>query len=52
MYGARIDACGECMRVHVHGGAWVNCTVWNAWEAMAGCTVACMPGSACMHVRW
>lgn len=38
MHGARVDACGECMRVHVHGGAWVNCMVWNAhaWESTAG----------------
>ena len=53
MHGARIDACGECMRVHVHGGAWVNCTVWHgsprpgAWPGAQ--LHACLGVHACMY---
>jgi len=53
MHGVRIDACGECMCVHVHGGAWVNCMVWNAWESTAGWPGAelhaCLGVHACMY---
>lgn len=37
-------------------GAWVNCMhgveCMGVHGRVAGCRVACMPGSACMHVRW
>ena len=49
MHGARIDACGECMRVHVHGGAWVNCTVWHGSPRPGGRVHSCMHAWECMH---
>jgi hypothetical protein len=57
MHGARIDACGECMRVHVHGDRCMG--ELHAWCGMHGSPRpgawpgaelhACLGVHACMY---